>query len=157
MKIKATVITLGAFGLDKQYVYLTAAGRRDYAQYKNVQYFQFKEKGKRNEFVRTLTGNCPMAVIVDGWQESLEVPSGFVKTEFGTSSRYGTFAQEYTDEARVFFQTLRNGSQKILLDGELGRVYGALAEQSAPLTGLPLALEKDIQSACVLITRAEAR
>lgn len=121
MKLKCTVISLGAFGLSKQFIYLHAASRRDYAQYKSVLSYDFTEKGKRKAFrAHCASSSGRLTMIFPDWQEGLIYPCGMEKTEHGTRSRFASFDQAYTDEARAFFQSMRDSGAKILLDAEMG-------------------------------------
>jgi hypothetical protein len=137
MKIKATEISCGAFGLSKKLIYLTGHGRRNYAQYTSVPFYTYVEKGKRTALCRTISGE-PLTVILDGWREDIDVPSGFSKSEQGsmivTSSRFASFAPEYKTEAREFFEALRLQQVPMLIDFERGTIAPALEVANAANT-----------------------
>lgn len=125
MKIKATLISLGAFGLSKEFVTLTKFGRRDYAQYKNVPFFQFIEKGKRTEKIRTLANSEPTLLILDGHLTDIEPPSGMERTESGTVTRFGCYDPKYKAEAIEFFRKTTGSGVKVLLEVYNGNEYVA--------------------------------
>lgn len=132
MKLKATVISLGAFGMRKELIYLHAVSRRDYAQYKNVLSYDFTEKGKRKGFrAHCASDSGKLTMIFPGWQEEMAYPSGMEKTEHGMRSRFASFDEAYTDEAKAFFQSIRDSGTKILLDAETGYLAPELSEATA--------------------------
>lgn len=129
MKQKITIFSLGAFGLDRQLATLGSVYRQDYAQYKNCLQMLFVPKGKRTTMRRTFATN-PHVVVVEGWRDDIEFPSGMEKTDMGQRSRFASFAPEYKAEASDFFQKLRERNDApILIDGETNMISGAVEVQ----------------------------
>lgn len=105
-KIKATVYSAGAFGIDRTEVLLTEIRTGvKYAQYNNAGYIRYIPKGKRTVTGISLTYS-PFAIVLEGHGHPAP-DSGFVPLESSipgtTISKYGCFSDEYrTDFAPAF-------------------------------------------------------
>ena len=92
MKQKVTIYRSGGmFGVQKLEAWLFETGRERYAQYDDLPYYIYTQKGKRSKRKGRTEGYKPYVVIVAGWGVELEPDSGFVDAGDGVSkSRYGS-------------------------------------------------------------------